>query len=172
MNSDDFHLLSSSPCINAGNNAFLSGAYDYDGSPRLAGNTVDMGAYEFQSPASIISYAWLQQNGLPADGSADFVDTDGDGMNNWQEWRCGTNPTNAASVLKMLIPSNSVAGVVVSWQSVTGLIYYVQRGTNLAVQPAFSTVQSNIFGRVGTQGFIDGTAGGSGTLFYRVGVQQ
>ena len=44
------------------------------------------------------SYAWLQQFGLPTDGSLDMVDTDGDGLNNWQEWRCGADPTNASSV--------------------------------------------------------------------------
>ena len=46
---DDFHLQPNSPCINAGNNAYVSGVTDLDGNPRIFGGTVDMGAYEFQS---------------------------------------------------------------------------------------------------------------------------
>ena len=121
--SGNLHLQSNSPCINAGNNASITNSTDLDGNSRIKGGTVDIGVYEYQTPTSIISYAWLQQYSLPTDGTADVIDSDGDGMNNWQEWICGTNPTNALSVLAMLAPSNSVPGITVSWQSVNGKTY-------------------------------------------------
>jgi hypothetical protein len=167
----NFHLQTNSPCINAGNNSYATESTDLDGHARVVGGTVDVGAYEFQTPASIISYAWLQQFGLPVDGSCDFADPDGDGMNNWQEWRCGTDPTNASSVLTMLAPSGSLAGVLVPWQSVSGVTYYLQRATNLAAQPQFSALQSNILGQPSITTFADTNAPGFGPFFYRVGVQ-
>jgi alpha-tubulin suppressor-like RCC1 family protein len=46
----DYHLQTNSPCINGGNNAYSVGPYDLDGNPRIVGQVVDMGAYEFQWP--------------------------------------------------------------------------------------------------------------------------
>jgi hypothetical protein len=164
--------LSNSPCINAGNNAYAPAGPDLDGNPRIAGGTVDIGAYEFQSPASMISYAWLQHYGLPTDGSADYSDPDGDGMNNRQEWICGTDPTNALSVLRLLSPAKGLSGVAVTWQSVNTRTYSLERSSNLGVHPPFVPLATNIPGQTGTTAYTDTNAIGAGPWFYRVGVRN
>lgn len=166
----DYHLQSSSPCINAGNSAWVFTGSDFDGNPRVVGSAVDVGAFEFPSPASVISYAWMQQYGLPTDGTADFADPDGDGMNNWQEWKTGTNPTNALSLLKIVsvTRTNSANGIIISWQSVAGLHYFLQRGSDLRMP--LVTLQSDIAGQNDTTSFSDLSATNAPTYFYRVGV--
>jgi hypothetical protein len=166
----NLRLQSNSPCINTGLNAFAPPGPDLDGNSRIKGGTVDLGAYEFQSPASIISYAWLQQYNLPTDGSADYADSDGDGLNNWQEWRCGTDPTNALSALRLLAPMTTVTNVTVTWQSVPGVSYFLERSTNVTASAAFTPSATNIPGQFGTTTFMDTNAPRLGPLFYRVGV--
>jgi predicted outer membrane repeat protein len=45
----DYHLLPTSPCINAGDSGYFLSATDLDGNPRVSGNAIDMGAYEYES---------------------------------------------------------------------------------------------------------------------------
>jgi hypothetical protein len=168
----NLRLQSTSPCINSGNNARVVGFMDLDGNSRIISGTVDMGAYEFQGAGSIISYAWLQQYGLATDGTADFTDSDHDGMNDWQEWLAGTNPTNAQSVLKITSATmlDNAAGFVVSWESQNTRTYYLQRSGDLT-QAAFLTIQDNIAGQAGATSYTDTNAAGLGPFFYRVGVK-
>src|SRR2546430_7931789 len=139
-----FQCLSNSPCINAGLNAAAPAGPDLDGNSRITGGTIDIGAYEFPTPSSMISYAWLQQYGLPTDGSADFSDPDGDHMSNWAEWMARTIPTNNASALRMLDISGVAPNVTIRWPSVASRTYFVQRAADVTAQSNFQTLASDI----------------------------
>jgi hypothetical protein len=168
----NLRLQSNAPCINAGNNAYVATITDLDGNPRIVRGSVDIGAYEYQGPGSVLSYAWLQQYDLPTDGSVDHADLDGTDLTVYQDWVAGLNPTNKQSTLALLPPSvtNNPAGLVIRWESVTNISYFLQRSTNLAAQPAFTTLQGNIIGQVGTTSYTDTNATGPGPFLYRVGV--
>jgi parallel beta-helix repeat protein len=66
----DYHLLTDSPCIDAGDNLAVppSVVTDLDGKPRIINGTVDMGAYEFHCPGIL------------------YVDVDAAGANDGSCW--------------------------------------------------------------------------------------
>src|SRR6185503_411551 len=162
-----------SPCINAGLNGFAPGPTDLDGLPRIAGGTVDIGAYEVSSPASVVSYAWLQSYGLPTDGSADNADPDADGLSNAQEWRSLTNPGDARSVLRLLSPAVSPTHVTVSWESVPGVSYVLERSTNLLSSPVrYLPLATGIAGQPDSTTYLDPRATNASPFLYRVGVRN
>jgi hypothetical protein len=169
--SGNYQIQSTSPCINSGDNLYVSTTNDLAGNQRISGGTVDMGAYEYQNPSSILSYAWAQQYGLPTDGSVDYSDLDGTDMPNWEKSIAELNPTNTASLLAMSSPAatNNATGVIVTWQSVTNLYYILQRSSDLTMP--FSSIQSNLVGQTGTTSFTDASATNSVPYFYRIGVQ-
>ena len=121
-------------------------------------------------PGSAISCARLQHRGLPTDGSADFVDLDADGHNNWQEGRCKTDPANALSALRLLSTSSEATNMTVTWQSVAGGNYFLERSTNLA--SPLTLLAADLAGHAGTSAYADTNATGAGPFFYRVGVKS
>jgi hypothetical protein len=87
----DYHLAAGSPCIDAGDPAFVpeAGESDLDGDPRIVGAYVDMGSDEFRAPADLnadgaVSVADLVALVLawgpcPAPPAACLADLNGDG---------------------------------------------------------------------------------------------
>src|SRR5262249_50982665 len=155
-----------SPCINAGNNAYAMGSTDLDGRPRIAGGTVDMGAYEFQPGISGAFIGWLSLYALPVDGSADYADSDSDGLNNWQEWVAGTDPTNAVSVLRLKPPVVTPPGLLLRWSSDANHAYFVERAGDLGSPLSFRLLAADIPGLPDTTAYTDTTTTGLQAAYY------
>lgn len=86
--------------------------------------------------AAITTLADADRDGLPGQwetmyfGSANaanrLLDSDGDGMLNWQEYQAGTNPTNAASNLRINDFALSNGIVQMQFQAVSNKTYAIQ----------------------------------------------
>ena len=117
------------------------------------------------SRVSEIPLVWLNDNHLPTDGSANHLDTDGDGFTNTEEWQCGTDPKDPASRLRIRNLSLSQNGqITFTWATVPGRTYSLQQsdtprardfttfGTRLATGPTLSVTdtiaKSNRFYRI------------------------
>ncbi len=92
--SGDLRLKAVSPAVNSGNDAVPGlPAVDFNGDPRIAGTTVDRGAYERQCPAGAIVY----------------VDKDAAGLNDGSSW------TDAFTDLQEALEWATCAGVDEIW---------------------------------------------------------
>ncbi len=167
----DFRLLGISPCIDTGDNGNVVTAIDLAGHPRIMRGKVDMGAYEFQGTNELTFYAWVQHHGVVVDGTTDYDDPDGDGMNNWEEWICYTCPTNPLMSLHLVSVVQAGSNVAVCWQSAPGKKYFVERSINPG--SGFTLVATNVAASMReTTVYTDSNVPGDGPFFYRVGIKD
>ncbi len=133
--------------------------------------TSSVARFTFQSLAPF--HTWLASYGLPSNGSADYLDSDGDGMNNWQEYLAGTNPTNGGSVFK-ITSSQTISSTqfVVRWSSVSNRLYDVMRATNLTGSAGAFVPVSGATNLSATPPQNTWTDSVSRPSFYRVSVHQ
>jgi hypothetical protein len=84
--SGDYHLLSSSPCIDSGHPSVILTEYevDLDGNPRIQNGRIDMGVYEFvnatpvANATDVTGYAWVDGYALVKLDGVGSYDEDGD----------------------------------------------------------------------------------------------
>ena len=115
---------------------------------------------------------WLAKYGWTNNFDAAATnDADRDRMPSWAEYRAGTDPTNRGSFLGFasIVPAASSPWISVSWQSVSGKFYRLERGTNLTCNPAFGIlVRTNIPGNSPMNTETDKTAVDRGPWLYRI----
>jgi hypothetical protein len=98
-------------------------------------------------------------------------DYDNDRFLDRNEYWAGTDPTSDVSRLEMQLPASGVdstSGYVVCWQSVTGVLYSLQRSVDLTATPAFSNIVTDIPGAAGFTTYTDTTAVIQAPCFYRI----
>ncbi len=105
------------------------------------------------------------------------IDSDGDGQNNFAEYTARTNPTNAASVFKMVGAERQSEGAfTLTWSSVGGKRYRIQSSDSL--NTPFTDIVRDIVtetdpapaGQPSTQTFTDNSSSPDGIRYYRVKV--
>ena len=104
--------------------------------------------------------------------SVALSDTDGDGMLAWQEYGAGTDPTDSASLLQLVLTALGQDGFRIFWSSVTGRRYSVYQSTNiLAPWPHFPLTNGITGDESGTNVFTIPLSAKPG-VFYRIEVDR
>jgi hypothetical protein len=120
------------------------------------------------SSSGLLPDAWqLQYFGHT--GVDPFADPDHDGLNNYQEYRAGTNPLDPNSRFEIVRVRPDPAGAYVEWSSVASHYYTVQRSS--ALLGGFSDLQTHIPATAPLNTFQDLTGTDGGPYFYRIQVE-
>lgn len=131
--------------------------------------TVDI-TYAEDLAAQGTPHAWLAQYGWTQNwDAAELTDTDGDGMPAWQEYRAGTDPSRAASVLAIRGAAPGSEGFTLRWASATGHTYAV-RGAGDPAAGFVVDLATNLPATAPTNQFTD-PAPPADRRFYRVDLQ-
>ena len=106
--SGDFHLKSTSPCIDAGNTFYLFGddITDVDAYARISGSAVDMGSYEYGSSPDSDGDLLSDDDEDGYGGNPEISDTDNDGLPDGIEVLRGTDPVSPESPPNLNVPSD------------------------------------------------------------------
>ncbi len=168
----NLHLVSGSPCIDAGNNAHVAGDVDLDGNMRISGGIVDMGAYEFINTVFDIDgdglpdYWEAEHYGGATNANPDTICSNG--INRVIDaYVAGFDPHDPAAVFDVQSVTPVSGGFVVNWNSVSGRVYDIYRTTNL--MESFDFLKTNIYYPVNS--YTDILHNSEKKCFYKINVR-
>jgi len=148
----------------------------------------DLIASDFNETQDVFIYAVSARTGVDSDGDGmddsweqaafgnllhnGLADTDGDGFFDLYEYRAGTNPNDAKSVLQgELVRQLITDDVTLNWISAPGRVYRVQYKNSLS-----DTLWTDLAGTVAVSGstgsILDDTAGSVSQRYYRITLEE
>jgi hypothetical protein len=114
---------------------------------------------------------WEIQYGLNPTNAADAgQDWDGDGMVNWQEYQADTNPTNKASVLRLIDVSIGTRGTAPRWIGGVQSTQFLERRDSLSSGGLWLCIRTNLPPTALTNSFEDALQ--RTNAFYRIRVAR
>jgi fibronectin type 3 domain-containing protein len=128
------------------------------------------GSAEASATTDTAIQSWRQANFGTTSNSgnaADGADPDGDGLTNASEFAAGTNPNDGSSGLRVSIATVNSSDIAVSFPSVNGKTYRLERSDTLQ-SGSWTTVQDHIAGTGATVQITDAGAAAQSRCFYRV----
>ena len=115
---------------------------------------------------------WLAQYGLGTNDADALEHGDADGMENWEEYVAGTDPTNSDSALRILDIVPDSGGIRINWQGGTSVWQYIQRKQDLlSTGELWQAIFTNIPPTSVSTNLIDMGATNP-VLFYRIKVER
>ncbi len=173
----DYTLQTNSPCVDAGTNqAWHVVATELAGAARLINDIVDIGAYEVQlsggftdSDGDGIPDFWELLHSGTATGLTASADNDSDNLDNLEEYRADTDPTNSTSVLAVMAVNMDGTNVEVYWRGGSQAWQYVECNSVLGnTSIPWQVVYSNPPPTAWTGVLIHAGAGTNDHLYYRM----
>ncbi|MDZ8118942.1 right-handed parallel beta-helix repeat-containing protein [Pontiella agarivorans] len=142
----DYYLSNLSPCINAGENSYVSTDIDYNGLYRIRYGTVDMGACEMwltgDSDGDEMDDAWELENFGGVTNAIASENADTDPHSNYEEYVAGTDPFDSDSYFRITQQELTNDITVLHWDSVYNRAYQVLWTDSLtnSFQPIYPAV--------------------------------
>jgi len=127
------------------------------------------GAAGKQLPTGLTPYEQWKQTYLGDSNAPDSADPDGDGFNNLAEFTADTNPTNAASSLRITQVTFGPAGIAFQWQGGTQATQFLQCAFELSAAASWTDIFTNLPPTASPSGFTN-TPPTTATQFYRLRV--
>jgi hypothetical protein len=116
---------------------------------------------------------WWEQRYFPYIGANPEDDPDKDTLSNSAEFKTGTNPVDAQSVLKLTPKRGEGGGVVVEWSSVANRVYTLERAPGPSPVPgSFVPFRTGIKATPPSNSEADPEAGTGKDFFYRVRLEE